>query len=261
MEEAEKIEPIIVKEDQVIVRKDDKIDSNSYDLIKESGLLREKEGYELSTIIGTIIIILLVQSIVGLYLYHFNKEIIFSSKLLILDIIVISVILISEGVYSISPYMMPISAAAMLITLIINPKLALIVNLILSFLMGVIVGADESVVAMLLIGGSIGIFSVLNASQRYNIFFNGLTIGIVNVLTIVSFGLLKKADILETLMKSGYGVLNGIFCGILTIGTLPLWENAFQVLTPLKLLELSNPNQPLLKKLLLEAPGTYHHSV
>ena len=260
-EEAEKIEPIIVKEDQVIVRKGDKIDSNSYDLIKESGLLREKEGYELSTIIGTIIIILLVQSIVGLYLYHFNRDIVFSSKLLILDIIVISIILISEGVYSISPYIMPISAAAMLITLIISPKLALIVNLILSFLMGIIVGADESVVAMLLIGGSIGIFSVLNASQRYNIFFNGLTIGIVNVLTIVSFGLLKKSDILETLMKSGYGLLNGIFSAVLTIGTLPLWENVFQVLTPLKLLELSNPNQPLLKKLLLEAPGTYHHSV
>ena len=260
-EESEKIEPIIVKEDQVIVRKGDKIDSNSYDLIKESGLLREKEGYELSTIFGTIIIILLVQSIVALYLYHFNKDIIFSSKLLILDIIVISIILISEGVYSISPYMMPISAAAMLITLIISPKLALIVNLILSFLMGIIVGADEAVVAMLLIGGSIGIFSVLNASQRYNIFFNGLTIGIVNVLTIVSFGLLKKSDILETLMKSGYGLLNGIFSAVLTIGTLPLWENVFQVLTPLKLLELSNPNQPLLKKLLLEAPGTYHHSV
>ncbi|WP_077367959.1 HD family phosphohydrolase [Anaerosalibacter sp. Marseille-P3206] len=260
-EEAEKIEPIIVKEDQVIVRKGDKINSNSYDLIKESGLLKEKDGYEFSTIIGTMIIILLVQAIVGLYLYHFNKEVIYSSKLIILDIIIISVILISEGVYSISPYMMPISAAAMLITLIINPKLALIVNLILSFLMGVIMGADDSVVAMLIVGGSIGVFSVLNASQRYNIFFNGLTIGIVNVLTIVSFGLIKKADILETLMKSGYGVLNGVFCAVLTIGTLPLWENVFQVLTPLKLLELSNPNQPLLKKLLLEAPGTYYHSV
>ena len=50
-------------------------------------------------------------------------------------------------------------------------------------------------------------------------------------------------------------------CGVLVIGTLPLWENMFNLLTPLRLMELSNPNQPLLKKLLVEAPGTYHHSV
>ncbi len=48
---------------------------------------------------------------------------------------------------------------------------------------------------------------------------------------------------------------------MLTIGSLPIWENVFEIITPLKLLELSNPNQPLLKRLLLEAPGTYHHSI
>lgn len=261
LEVAENVEPVIVKENQVIVRKGDRIDVNAYEMIKDSGLLKEKEGYDLSTIIGTIIIILLVESVIGLYLYHFNKEVFTSSKLVILDIIIISIVLISEGVYSISPYIMPVSTAAMLITLIINPKLALIINAILAFLIGIILKVDESVVAMLLIGGSIGAFSVINASQRYNIFFNGLVVGIVNVLTIVSFGLVKRADILDTLIKSGYGVLNGIFCAVLTIGTLPLWENVFQILTPLKLLELSNPNQPLLKKLLMEAPGTYHHSV
>ncbi len=56
-------------------------------------------------------------------------------------------------------------------------------------------------------------------------------------------------------------MLNGLFCAVLTIGTLPIWENIFKIVTPLKLLELSNPNQVLLKRLLLEAPGTYHHSI
>lgn len=159
-----------MRENQVIVRKGDRIDVNAYEMIKDSGLLKEKEGYDLDTIIGTIIIILLVESVIGLYLYHFNKEVFTSSKLVILDIIIISIVLISEGVYSISPYIMPVSTAAMLITLIINPKLALIINAILAFLIGIILKVDESVVAMLLIGGSIGAFSVINASQRYNIF-------------------------------------------------------------------------------------------
>lgn len=261
VEEAEKIDPVIVKEDQVIVRKGEKITADTYELIEESGLLKEKDGYEFSTVLGTLIIILIMQSIIGLYLYNFNKEILTSSKIIILDIIIISIVLISKGVYSISPYLMPLSAGAMLITLIMNPKLALIVNFILTFLIGMAIGIDDSMTAMMLISGSISTFTVMNSSQRYNIFFNSLLAGIINVLTIISFGLIKNAEIIDVLLKSGYGLLNGVFCAILTIGTLPLWENVFEVLTPLKLLELSNPNQPLLKKLLMETPGTYYHSV
>ncbi|WP_109840632.1 HDIG domain-containing metalloprotein [Schnuerera ultunensis] len=114
---------------------------------------------------------------------------------------------------------------------------------------------------MYLIGGSVGAFLVIKQQQRYNILINGLLIGISNLLTILSFGLIKKLEFMDILIKGGYGFLNGIFCAILTIGTLPIWENVFEVLTPLKLLELSNPNQALLKRLLIEAPGTYHHSI
>lgn len=261
IEEAEKIEPVIVKEHQVIVRKGDRIDENDLEMIRESGLLKEKEGFEVGTVLGTVILVLLIEITIFLYLYFFNKEIFNSSKFLILTITIIAIIIISEGVYNISPYVMPISSVAMLVTILIDPKLALIINFMLSFLLGVMLDLDSSIIAMFLIGGSAAAFSVINSSQRYNIFFNGLIVGVVNVLTIVAFSLIKKTDIIDTLIRSGYGIINGAFSAILTIGTLPLWENVFEVITPLKLLELSNPNQPLLKRLLLEAPGTYHHSV
>ena len=57
------------------------------------------------------------------------------------------------------------------------------------------------------------------------------------------------------------GLANGILASILTIGTLPFLETAFGITTPVKLLEMSNPNHPLLKRLMMEAPGTYHHSI
>ena len=261
MEEAEKVEPVIVKESQMIVRKGDNIDENILDLIKESGLLKEKEGIDFSTAIGTLIILLFIDAIIGLYLYYFNKDALNTSTILILAIIIISTVAISKGVYSISPYIIPIAAVPMSLAIIINPRLGLIINFILTFLIGLIFNLDEAILAMFLIGGSIGAFSIINSSQRYNIFFNGLIVGIINVLTILSFSLIKKADVVTTLVKCGYGILNGVICSILTIGTLPIWENVFQILTSLKLLELSNPNQPLLKRLMLEAPGTYHHSV
>ncbi len=261
IEEAEKVEPVIVKEYQVIVRKGDRIDENALELIKESGLLEEKEGFEISIVIGTIILIFLIEATIILYLYFFNRAIFNSSKLLILTITIIATIIISQGVYSISPYVMPLASVAMLVSILIDPRLALIINFMLSFLIGVMLNLDDSIIAMYLIGGSVAAFSVINASQRYNIFFNGLITGIVNVLAILAFSLIKKIELVDSLIRSIYGVVNGAFCAILTIGTLPLWENVFEVITPLKLLELSNPNQPLLKRLLLEAPGTYHHSI
>jgi hypothetical protein len=57
------------------------------------------------------------------------------------------------------------------------------------------------------------------------------------------------------------GIVNGILSSVLTIGFLPFWETAFGITTSVRLLELSNPNQTLLKRLLVEAPGTYHHSI
>jgi len=56
-------------------------------------------------------------------------------------------------------------------------------------------------------------------------------------------------------------MMGGLLSSVLTIGTLPIWENLFGVITPIKLLELANPNQPVLKRLLMETPGTYHHSI
>ena len=103
-EEVAKVEPVIIKEHQVIVRKGDVIDSHSLNLIKESGLLKEKDGYDKTTVVGIVILILLLQITIFGYIHLFNKEVLEGNKLLILIIIITSVILISEGTYNISPF-------------------------------------------------------------------------------------------------------------------------------------------------------------
>ncbi|MBS4042091.1 MAG: HDIG domain-containing protein, partial [Flavobacteriales bacterium] len=96
---------------------------------------------------------------------------------------------------------------------------------------------------------------------RGNIFASGIVVSLASLITIVGIGLINSNEVTKVLTFGFYGVLNGVFCSILTVGSLPLWESLFNIVTPLKLLELSNPNHPLLKKLLIEAPGTYHHSI
>lgn len=260
-EELNKIEPVIIKEHQILARKGDVIDSKTYELIKELGLLKEDRGFDNKNISGTFILVLLLQVLLFGYIYIYHREVLFDKRLFIVIIIITAILLISKGLFNISPYVMPISTAALLVAILVDIRLSLVVNLFLVFILSFILELDDTLVSMYIISGTIGAYFMIRQLQRNNILINGAIIGFINILTIISLGLIKKIEVLEILIRSGYGFINGILCGVLTIGSLPIWENLFQVLTPLKLLELTNPNQPLLRKLMLEAPGTYHHSI
>lgn len=260
-EELNKIEPVIIKEHQILARKGDVIDSKTYELIKELGLLKEDRGFDNKNISGTFILVLLLQVLLFGYIYIYHREVLFDKRLFIVIIIITAILLISKGLFNISPYVMPISTAALLVAILVDIRLSLVVNLFLVFILSFILELDDTLMSMYIISGTIGAYFMIRQLQRNNILINGAIIGFINILTIISLGLIKKIEVLEILIRSGYGFINGILCGVLTIGSLPIWENLFQVLTPLKLLELTNPNQPLLRKLMLEAPGTYHHSI
>ena len=156
---------------------------------------------------------------------------------------------------------MPIGTAALLISILIDPRLGFVINIFLSFYLGFLLKLDGSLSTMYIVSGSIASLLAIKQDQRYNILISGFIIGIVNILSLTSYGLALNVAGIESFSQASYSFLNGIISAILALGSLPLWENVFSVLTTIKLLELSNPNQPLLKKLLLEAPGTYHHSI
>lgn len=261
-EAAEQVAPVIIKEGQIIVEKKQPIDDRIYSLIKKTGLLKETEGPDYKLIIGTITIILILEGLIVSYLYIFDRKVFYNYRLLlVLAIIILSTTAISKGIYRISEFLMPISVATMLISILINPKLAILVNLVISIFIGTITTNDMNTIVLLLVGGTVGTFAIINTHQRYNILLTGLIVSCVNIFTIGAFGFIHGVDFKEILYTSAYGGLSGLFSAVLAIGSLPLWENLFDILTPLKLLELSNPNQPLLKRLLVETPGTYHHSV
>jgi hypothetical protein len=97
--------------------------------------------------------------------------------------------------------------------------------------------------------------------QRGRIFLAGVLISIIYGVMILSGASLSTMGMQSFLIQLSYGLSSGLLCSIITIGSLPLWEILFKILTPIKLLEYANPNHPLMKKMLLEAPGTYHHSI
>jgi len=97
--------------------------------------------------------------------------------------------------------------------------------------------------------------------QRNELLYSTLYIAVVSAVLTLSTGILISSNLRDILTKGGITVVGGLLSGIFALGLLPFLEGTFNEVTTLKLLELSNPNNPLLKKLLMKAPGTYHHSM
>ena len=152
-------------------------------------------------------------------------------------IIFISTLLISGGYAGSFNIFNSCSYSSMLISILLESRLALLANLCLTILTGIITGNNITFIAMALVGGTVGAFSVMNTQQRANIFVSGLAISIVNIITIVGIGFINSNEVMETFTFGFYGLLNGLFCSVLTAGSLPAWESIFNIVTPLKLLD------------------------
>lgn len=255
------VEDIVVKENEIIALKGDTIDRQKYELIRDSGLLKDSHERDIDSKIGIgLLVIIGVITLAG-YIFFFNRDIWKNNRLLVLIIIMTLTILLSHGLYTVSPYILPVPTGGLLVSILINPILGIIVNVFLSLFLGLVYNLDTGFIAMSLMGGSLAIIAISLQKQRSNILLSGIIMAFVNIAVITSFGLIKGLGARDIIVRDFQVFLNGILTIILTIGSLPLWENLFSILTPIKLLELSNPNHPLLKRLLVEAPGTYHHSL
>ena len=115
----------------------------------------------------------------------------------------------------------------------------------------------------ILFGGVAGIFAMQRMQTNSQILRSSLIVSSVNIVFIIFYLLMTKAsyEITDILFYIGAALASGILSGAMTIGILPFFESFFGILSSMRLIELSNPNHPLLKKILTETPGTYHHSL
>lgn len=256
------IDKIIIRKGDNIVREGEIVTFDKLEVLRELGVLTDESKVDFVLYIGIVAIALVIELLIVGYIIVFNRELLKKpEKLLMIYIIFMSTILISKAIQGISIFLIPVAACSMLLSILVDSRLALLLNLCLTVVISIITGNNTIFIIMALIGGTAGAFSVVNTQQRANIFLSGIVVSVINIITIIGIGFISSSEVKGTLIFGFYGVLNGLLSSILTLGSLPLWETIFSVVTPLKLLELSNPNQPLLKRLLLEAPGTYHHSI
>jgi putative nucleotidyltransferase with HDIG domain len=256
-----RVEPVIIRKGQNIVNKGETVTPSQIELLNASGVL--KQGIiDYKLLAGYSLLILMLGLLTALYIRNFHAQIYYNkSSLLLIGTVVVLVLFLSLGANIISGYLAPVAAVSMLITMLLDAKVGFMVNVPVALLVALIADGNITVLFLSIIGGLVGALITMVSHQRRDLLASGLLVGGSNALVIICMGLIAGSAVLEVLSQSLWGLLNGVFAAIFTVGTLPAWENLFGIITPLKLLELSNPNQPLLKTLLMEAPGTYHHSI
>jgi len=249
-----------IQKGQIIIRKGEVVTSEDITILNALGLKNPKINF--SNILGIIMITAICLLLVFIYLSNFYSDIYENvNKLILLGIISIFIILLAKIASQVSGYLIPIASASMLIAISLNPNIAILLTVILSLLIGFIPGGGLNYILVSVISGIVAIYSIRKATQRSRLTRAGLIIAGVNIFTISALGLINNDGYYLILQNNLWGVLNGFLAVILTIGILPFLESYFDITTSFKLMELSNPNQPLLKKMILEAPGTYHHSI
>ncbi|WP_129724004.1 HD family phosphohydrolase [Xylanivirga thermophila] len=258
---AEDVEHVMYKKGQYIVQAGQPITQNQIEILRELGILKNQK-MDMPLTLGIGLIIFVVMVIIAMHFVNFEKQLIQKPVMIcVVGLILCLVIGICYVVSWLDVYLIPSAMAGMLITVLTGSQIALVINAALSILLGVMLDNQFAVVMTILLGGAMGIYISNNSQQRNNLVLAGLVAGLVNFAVIFSMQLISGNSWSQALNSGAMGVGGGLLSSVLTIGTLPIWENLFNIVTPIKLVELSDPNQPVLKRLLMEAPGTYHHSI
>ncbi|WP_242705564.1 HD family phosphohydrolase [Pontibacillus sp. ALD_SL1] len=273
-EAANDVDPVMIRQGQVLVFQGETISNDIYERLKLVGLLDGKSNwYPYSGLILMIILSL------GALLYELNRmsktDGLDNGKVLAILFISILVFLMMKlgSVFQTSIddlyYVVPVAAGAMLLTLLIHERMAIFLSIVYA-IFGTIFFNEQIPGTLNVEAGIYFMFSQLaaiiflhNVKDKTSILKAGFGVTVVNIAIVIVFVLLsyEPISLSGTTITIGYAVLSAFLSSVLTFGLLPFFEAGLGMLSDTLLITLSNPNHPLLRKILTQTPGTYHHSV
>ncbi|ATD54704.1 HD family phosphohydrolase [Clostridium chauvoei] len=253
----------IIKKNQTIVKEGEPITARQIELLKELGLLDRGGGKNyLYTYIVLAIFVIVVLLLEYSYISKERKDLFEDTKMMtMISMINLIILVLSRGLSIISPFLIPLAFAPILLTVLLDYKVSLVINFLNILLISVVVGFRPAVIILAITSVIIGSTTLKKIQQRNDVLYSTLYMSVISAIITLAAGMLISNNISGIVVDTGFSVLGALLSGVLALGFLPFFESSFDVVTNIKLLELSNPNQPLMKKLLMEAPGTYHHSM
>lgn len=262
-----------IKSHEVTFEKGDKILFEGEPVTKLKRDALAKAGYNVLEIgykgfLGIFVIVVIATLTFLRYIKTFEKSYFDGSHLVIAAIMVLFFALIAALIPSgFSPYVLPFPAFVIILSVFTNPRIAFMAATILLAVMVVTLGYDIQFVSAFLFINLISMMGIskVKFSRRFDLIRTGIEIAVISTILVATIYSLEKCvievDNMLMIRDSSYVFINGILSGVIALGLLPLFESSFKIITPYGLAELADHNQPLLKRLQFEAPGTYHHSL
>jgi cyclic-di-AMP phosphodiesterase PgpH len=204
--------------------------------------------------------------VLAAFIWHFDRPLLYRDRrmillagLILVATLAMRMVLPGRPMWA---YIFPLPAVSMLLAILIDAQLALAVGVVLSVLLAWIAGNSLEIGVIGLVGTMVAGLAVWRKERMIQYFVAGAEVAFAMIVAYCAFWLAGRSDDLAQLSIVNFElVVNGVLSSLLAVGSFALLGRIFGILTTMQLLELANPTQPLLRRLLMEAPGTYHHSI
>lgn len=262
------VEPVMFKQGQnIVVKGEGRVSQSQLSMLSTLGLLSNSE-VDGKMYLGAG---LLVVCVVGVMLWMLRGQDVWQDwkKLLILFLSMVLTLGLSVAARLVNVYLAPVLLCSFIVSALIGAGTGMIANagmtvLVASLAAGGSQAYGEVMPLMLLTGlvtGSMVALMLRKKASRLQLILSGCIACVTNTVLIMALGLMTAEELFGSLDNALWCAGGTMIAALVAIGVMPVLESIFNLATPMKLMELSNPNQPLLRKLMLEAPGTYHHSI
>jgi len=257
------VSKVMIKKNQIIVKEGEPITQKQINILTELGLIGEDISKDyIYTYIILFFYVLFVLILQYIYMKNENNKILNNTKLVFLILLLNLLSLIIARVFTlVSVFLIPIACTPILMTVFLGSKISIIINSFNLLFIGIIIGFEPQIILVAIVANIISSLTLKKVNQRNDILYSTAYLAVSSAIIVLSSGILLSNNIKRILIDVALATGGAFISGILAMGLLPFLESSFNLVTNMKLLELSNPNNLLLKRLLMEAPGTYHHSI
>jgi cyclic-di-AMP phosphodiesterase PgpH len=255
--------PIRFERGQIIISAGEPVDEVDLEAIARLGLL-QPASTRMEGIVRGFLASVIVMVVTGLYAARFRPSLLYREPRLLILLAIIFMIVLAGARLGLGGqiYIYPFSVLALLFVSVGGPYMAVIGSIGLAFLVGLMADGSLEITSLVGVGGLIGSLTMRRSERLNSFFFAGLMVAVSNVAVIALFNLNTATVTSPDLpTKFVYSLLNGILTATAAIAGLYIVTLIFNLPTALKLSELLQPNQPLMQRMLRDAPGTYQHSL
>jgi putative nucleotidyltransferase with HDIG domain len=260
-----------LKKDEVILQRGERITQEHVTIVRSMGIKRnellqlEAGATRFFPSLGRILEALLLLGVLAIYLSVRRAAVLFDNRFRLLFMVLVVIVMAGaaavRGVPGMSEYLVPIAVLAMLASMLFNFEVAVISTVVIVLLASVYTGFGFPFILVSLVAGTVAAHSVRRVRHREDFYLSGIRVVVAYAIAIFVADI-SNADVgMATLTRCGWGGLNAIVSMGIVMVTLPLFERGFRVTTDITLLELADMNRPLLRKMAMSSPGTYHHSI